>query len=74
MENILILGRKFFILALGFSRGRPPRQNPPPLVREFALVRGFSRSDQKYYCSNEGGSSKVGFGEKISSSGFVAGF
>ena len=61
----MILGRKFFILALGFSRGRSPRQNPPPLVREFALVRGFSRSDQKYYCSNKGGAPKLALGRRL---------
>ena len=74
MENVLILGREFFVLALGFSSGSPRRQNPPPLVREFALVRGFSRSGQKWYRSNEGRVLEVGLGEKISSSGFVAGF
>lgn len=65
MENVLILGRKFFVLALGFSRSRPPRQNPPPLVREFALVRGFSRSDQKYYRSSEGGAPKLALGRRL---------
>jgi len=34
-----------------------------PLVRGFALMRGFSRSDQKYYCSNEGGAPKLALGK-----------
>ena len=71
MENVLILGREFFVLALGFSRSSPRRQNSPPLVWNFALERGFSRSDQKYYCSNEGGSSKVGFGEGLVIAGLL---
>ena len=44
MENVLILGRKFFVLALGFSSGSPRRQNSPP---------------REGFCSNEGASLEV---------------